>query len=306
MTWFPGYEPVHVAKDVGMIPRLLTEKYGVSSKVVDDSIIELAFRFLSGERYDVFQVYHYTYRSLLGGLLYRIFNHNGKLYMKLDTDCVDTDNLLSVSRLLFKLSHYNIVSGEHEYIRTFKGQNVLFLPGFVDVPALVSVKEDLIIHAGRLGIPEKDSIRALQLFDGLRKRYPSWRLVLAGCMTPEFRKHLELYYPDSMGGSLYVLGTMGREYLFEWMARSKIVLSTNRSESFGYAVVEAMSLGCVPVTTDLPAYREHTDNGRYGFLDLDLEKAINMDLSAMAVDGSRYVRGRYSPNNIERLWELIR
>jgi glycosyltransferase involved in cell wall biosynthesis len=301
-VYFPDYKPVHEYKDVGMIPRLLRQRYGVDSKIISSSLPGLLKRFLKGERYDVFQVYHYKYQSIIAGFVYHLFNPRGILYMKLDTSSPDVDNKMSLSRPLFKLARFNLVSAEHDYIKTFKGQEVLYLPNFVEVPNIRKAKNDVIIHVGRLGAPERQTEQAINQFNELSARHPSWSLLLVGEPAPGFKAS----YNEITNERIYYAGNItDRDRLYDIMAKSKIIFMPSTTESYGYSVVEAMSLGCVLVGTDLPAYREHTNNGQYGFLDCNLEAALSCDLSRKSDMSRRYVRERYLPDNIQRLWDKI-
>src|SRR5690606_5466872 len=43
-------------------------------------------------------------------------------------------------------------------------------------------------------------------------------------------------------------------------------LQASRREYGGYAALEAMACGALPVVTDIPSFRQMTGNGRYGIL----------------------------------------
>ena len=45
-----------------------------------------------------------------------------------------------------------------------------------------------------------------------------------------------------------------------------IFISGSHSEGSGYALVEAMHCGCIPVITNIPSFNAITGKGKYGFL----------------------------------------
>lgn len=332
-VYFPRLEDVHLGKDIGELPRLLHERHGVVASLITvrhgkypslpagldlhfipSPLRGLAKHFMAGHRYDWFQVYHYTYESLWAAHIYRSFHPDGKLWLKLDTDCVDRDTPWSTARLLYKLAGFSLVTGEHEYIKTFKGDPVFCLPNPVRTPRIEEEKKPMILHAGRLGIPEKQSEMALLAFDMVRTKHPEWNLVLAGKETPEFIDYVVRTYPSLMDGHLVPMGHVSRDHLHRLMAWGSIILSPNRSESFGLGVVEALQQGCVLVGTDLPAYREHTPPGMallspvgdLAGLAENLDRAMSRDLTEPARICASYARERYSPEKIiDKLWERL-
>jgi glycosyltransferase involved in cell wall biosynthesis len=51
-----------------------------------------------------------------------------------------------------------------------------------------------------------------------------------------------------------------------WFSAVDYYLSASHKEGSGYALLEAMACGCIPVVTNIPSYQKITVNGRYGFL----------------------------------------
>lgn len=66
--------------------------------------------------------------------------------------------------------------------------------------------------------------------------------------------------------SVALMGKMDHNYLPFWYSASDFFLAGSHHEGSGYALIEAMSCGCIPVVTNIPSFRKLTDFGRYGFL----------------------------------------
>jgi alpha-1,3-mannosyltransferase len=54
--------------------------------------------------------------------------------------------------------------------------------------------------------------------------------------------------------------------LIEEYARARVFVSASEHEGFGISAVEAMAAGCVPVLSDIPAFRRLVTNGANGVL----------------------------------------
>jgi len=63
-----------------------------------------------------------------------------------------------------------------------------------------------------------------------------------------------------------LVGRVAHEDLVTWYSASDYYISGSHKESTGYALLEAMACGCIPVVTDIPSFKKITANGQYGFL----------------------------------------
>lgn len=63
-----------------------------------------------------------------------------------------------------------------------------------------------------------------------------------------------------------LVGKVDHSKLETWYNMADYYISASYSEGSGYALLEAMACGCVPVVTDIPSFRTITENGKYGFL----------------------------------------
>jgi len=63
-----------------------------------------------------------------------------------------------------------------------------------------------------------------------------------------------------------LVGEIPHSDLYSWYNAADYYISASHKEGSGYALLEAMSCGCVPIVTDIPSFRTITADGRYGFL----------------------------------------
>jgi glycosyltransferase involved in cell wall biosynthesis len=78
-------------------------------------------------------------------------------------------------------------------------------------------------------------------------------------------------------------------------AKSKIWVSIPESDATSISLLEAMSLGCIPVVVDLPANREWIEHQKNGIIvqNIDanfLEEALSLNMEAAAVINEQIIR----------------
>lgn len=69
-----------------------------------------------------------------------------------------------------------------------------------------------------------------------------------------------------LAGRLHLLGKVPHARIERLMQAADLFVSASLAESCGYALLEAMACGAVPVVTDIPSFRALTDEGRLGSL----------------------------------------
>lgn len=328
-VYFPGCRNEHLVKDIGTIPFALL-RHGCEGTIITlnnepytrDAYahmdgarkgLKMAFigspflglvRHFFGNRYDAFQVYHYTEHSMAAALVYRLFHPFGYLWLKLDTDRKDIAPGLIWP--LFRLARFNLVTSEHAGT-TIGSRQAVHMPNGVDVPDIRREKENIVLHIGHLGSPERQSAKAVEQF--LDAIPYGWKLVLVGRETPGFTK----YRQTITDHRVEYAGYMDHDQLLELCARSKIILMPSLWESYGYAVVEALCMGCVLVGPDIMSYREHTRNGTLGHLytegrDGMIASSLQAAMSSPhGEEQRRYARDTYDLKKITaQIWERMR
>jgi len=80
---------------------------------------------------------------------------------------------------------------------------------------------------------------------------------------------------EALQKAVIFVGKVEHNQLNKWYSAADFYLSASHKEGSGYALLEAMACGCIPVVTDIPSYRKITDDGRLGLL---YEKGNSDDL----------------------------
>lgn len=102
--------------------------------------------------------------------------------------------------------------------------------------------------------------RAALRLPGLQLWCASGTAPLLGAVRDRIRA-----YPQ-LAGRVHFLGRLPHAQVESLMRAADIFVSGSHAESCGYALLEAMACGTVPVVTDIPSFRELTGNGAIGRL----------------------------------------
>ena len=129
-------------------------------------------------------------------------------------------------------------------------------------------KENVILTVGRLGTEQKDTETLLSAFAIAAGRIPGWKLRLVGNIEERFGAYIEDYFeknPDLKSRVCFVGPLLDREALFAEYRKAKVfALSSTLEGGTPNVISEALTSGCVPVTTMIDACDEITDGGRIG------------------------------------------
>ena len=113
----------------------------------------------------------------------------------------------------------------------------------------------VVLWVGRL-IASKDPITAVRAFGLVADRLPAAHLhLLATDRTEEAAVRDAIATLGAHGPRVHVHDPVDHAAMTGWYLAADVVLSTSRREGSGYAVIEAMTEGCVPVVTGLPSHR---------------------------------------------------
>jgi glycosyltransferase involved in cell wall biosynthesis len=122
------------------------------------------------------------------------------------------------------------------------------------------------LWVGRL-IPNKDPLTVLEAFRDFRQKNDRARLFMI-YQDETLLPAVEAFIRDNAGleKAVSLVGRVARQELADWYSGADYYLSASHHEGSGYALLEAMACGCVPVVTDIAPFRKITQAGQYGFL----------------------------------------
>lgn len=125
--------------------------------------------------------------------------------------------------------------------------------------------EPSFLWVGRLNA-NKDPLTVVKGFADYSATHPGARLYMIYSedeLLPEVESFLQ---QRQLSGQVVLVGRKAHDELRAWYSAADFYISGSHSEGSGYALIEAMACGCIPVVTDIPSYRKMTDNSRLGFL----------------------------------------
>ncbi len=240
-----------------------------------------------GRKIDVLQLYHFDDESIIVGWMYKLFNGRGMTYLKLDIspDTIEEyrerpGKLSEKASIFYRKAPFDILSIEtqelydflrkdHPLLKTF-GDRLYYLPNGIDYGKLshymrsFGEKENMVLHLGRLGMPQKATEVVLEAFTRAAGGFPGWKLVMIGHMEDGFYRAYEGYF--SRPGIEYKGFLDSREEVYKYFGRAKVLAAPSRFESFGLVIAEGGALGDLILGSDIPSIREMTNGGEYGYL----------------------------------------
>ena len=124
----------------------------------------------------------------------------------------------------------------------------------------------IFLWVGRLNL-NKDPFTVLHAFEKYLSFCPDAKLFMiyqTEDLLQEIQKRLEQSY--LLKNSVIFKGKVDHSELEHWFNAADFYISASHKEGSGYALIEAMACGCVPIVTSIPSFNKITDNGKFGFL----------------------------------------
>jgi glycosyltransferase involved in cell wall biosynthesis len=116
------------------------------------------------------------------------------------------------------------------------------------------------LWVGRLD-DNKDPLTVVRAFLQFSKEHADARLYMIYHTTP-LLSAIESIRNDQV----ILVGQVPHEEMLYWFNSADFIVAGSHYEGSGIAVCEAMSCGCIPVITNIPAFRKLTGNGACGLL----------------------------------------
>jgi len=113
----------------------------------------------------------------------------------------------------------------------------------------LGIKGPIFLWVGQL-IPRKDPLTVLAGFEKYLQHNPDAKLYMiyqGGDLLPA-----------TIHPNIILVGKQERSELASWYSAADYFILGSHSEGSGYALIEAMSCGCIPIVTDIPSFRKIT------------------------------------------------
>ena len=257
-----------------------------AKKYTGNVILDFAiYLFRFAKKIDVLFLIHVTSKcNFYWILLYKFLNPKGKVYLKMDMS-LDSMKCYNFQLTGFKkkLENYvldkcSCISVETKYfqnmIEPLWKRKISYIPNGFDEnmlgepPCFREKENSIALCAGNLEDATKNVTLLIKGFAEISAQIPDWKLQLIGRYSNKLLQEItayELVYPD-IKHRIELLGYIDdKEKLYQVLGKTKIYCVTSLFESFGFAALEAIALGCYLVCSDtVMSAADLTDNGKYG------------------------------------------
>jgi len=124
----------------------------------------------------------------------------------------------------------------------------------------------IFLWVGRLNA-NKNPLMVLKAFAQYLHFKPSAQLYMI-YQTTELLDDIKtmLLADEKLESAVVLVGSVLNQELPIWFSAADYYLSGSYKEGSGYALLEAMACGCIPVVTNIPSFQKITENGKYGYL----------------------------------------
>ena len=135
------------------------------------------------------------------------------------------------------------------------------------------------LWVGRLN-ENKDPLTILQAFELLNKQEVDFTLFMI-YQTNELLLEVESFLKSrpSLSLKIKLVGEVPKELISHWYSAADFYISGSHHEGSGYAVLEAIACGCVPIITRIPSFVKMTEAGNFALF--------------------------FSPGNVEELYQVL-
>lgn len=204
---------------------------------------------------------------------YKNKNPNGIVYLKLDANRNWINSTGLNDQFCRFLKNCDLITTESmtEYINLKWPVAVHYLPnGFFNFDVIneedhlttiypYECKENIIYHAGRLGLSCKATEILLEAFRIAADKIPSWKLVLSGEMEDSFKVYIDGYLTENpnLKDRVLLTGYVHDHIAMQnWYKKAKIFAFMSRIEAFGHVLPEAKAHGCYIIASDIDSNRD--------------------------------------------------
>jgi glycosyltransferase involved in cell wall biosynthesis len=124
---------------------------------------------------------------------------------------------------------------------------------------------EIFLWVGRLD-KNKDPLTVLDGFHRAMHSMQDPHLYMIYHEQPLLYETREFCIKNNINSRVHFIGKIDREKLAEYYSASDYFILGSHSEGSGYALLEALSCGLMPIVTDIPSFRKILSDGRIGYL----------------------------------------
>jgi len=201
----------------------------------------------------------------------------------------------------FALSNANVVTADADYVRQaaeklVSGKTFLLANFGIDIPPIKLPDKEKIVFSNRLH-KELYNIREIIIgFCEFSKKNPEWKLIVGG--SGELTDSLKQLASSTLKESQFeFIGFVPKEENQRQFLRASIWISMPSSDGTAISLLEAMSFGCIPVVSNLPANREWIEDGNNGVVvkagvAQALENALKLPLTEVQKKNTKIIQDK--------------
>lgn len=348
IVYFNNQYDINSFRNLNFIKLKKSKYYKLIAKFdklgIVNNIFFIKYLIKYSKKIDYLMLFHLSVANSFLIRIYKFFNKEGKVYIKLDinkrTTIKNIKNNFIKRKLFYDFKYIDLISCEtEENFRLFekngyygKGirEKIAYIPNGFDEEYLqknniqinsFDEKENIIITVGRIGTLEKNNELLLKAIKNIDLK--NWKILLIGPYTEKFKKEYDKFIKENQEKKDKVLligNVTNRKELYNYYNKAKVFILTSRWESFGIVLVEALRFGDYIITTDVGAAQDVTFNKKIGSviytddyqkLKSEVLKVINnkIDLKKKYTDSLNLARNKFLWENIvknSKLKEILR
>lgn len=172
-----------------------------------------------------------------------------------------------------------------EQMQRYCPKNSEILLANLGINPIQPIEKQKIVFSNRLHSPLYRIDEVIKAFANFvsKPQYADWLLVVAA--TGREKELQQLAHSLGIKDKVKFVGWLSQKENAEYYAKSKIYISLPKSDSFPISLMEAMSGECIPVISDLPAYKGIMKKGENALIlsDEEIAKADYLE-QALALD----------------------
>jgi len=160
-----------------------------------------------------------------------------------------------------------IISDEHKCVEILEASTCFKQTDKRQSRAELGLAEDpIFLWVGRLN-QNKDPLTVVNAFEKYLAYHQESKLFMI-YQTEELLPAIKRKLNESnlLKNSVVLNGKAGHPELEHWFNAADFYISASHKEGSGYALIEAMACGCIPIVTSIPSFNKITGNGKFGFL----------------------------------------